>query len=1099
VPRDVTPPRTSAFVVPDPRAEHWTTHSTALTQAGPRAGVPVPSQTNGLLSVDAYGVQTAAGSITLQTQKGGFPGLDAATFAWKNTSDTGSYFLRGWDPPQALQGWDTAEWTDGSGAVKSFADPCVVTLASGVVLCAAQVRDTGASLGEYGVHVLSRSTSNVWTRYEVYGQGTSPIAAGSDFKPCLVVLPSGRILLYFLLVSSSTGAAEASARMYYCDDGIGETWNYGGEVWPARIATAGATPTRMRGAYRDGQVLILVSYVNSSGSQKDRVNQYYSSDMGNTFLNTAWTPKDVAGALNAGGFFEVVATDLGFLVAYLAADVMISILLPDAFALLSAQTRVAGALTGDLVAGGGTGTSAISDGDLAMAVDDAGVVWVYSRIPATGECVVASSTDGGLTWSAVGSSVAYGSSGGFWHYGGTAADYPKNFAATFVRGKMLVVGNWVASTGDEDSSLGVWHLGGYSSVTMPAMARFPSPRRRAHWEIVWVPIELPGDMSWTTVGTGAASEALVTPGKLTASVVAGNTWYYRRVPAGAGTVAEGLIAQFAVTIAAGGDKTTNRISANFRVGAATMFGIDVRLAAGGFEVWDEFAGTRIGLSVTVSATAGLEILVGMGPDATTPANTACSVWYRVRTLYGSKKWLLGPSSAALTDGGAGANRVEFGFRAAGAATDTASWHNFSYATDYVVGQGIQNGNSDLIGRNWSSKPIYVDDGVSVSAGNGPTYIGDQWVVATRYDHEIRRALDIPSPRFSWRSTSTAANAIALKVRENAGEDGFGMSGILGIALFGANVAKFTLEGRDEDTASWVTIASGIDLCQGMRTLASTVTGSSVRPSSSTSATSAPYFRRNELAGCTFRVDANDSRIIRSNTEGRWTTGVGGIRPTIWLEAADGTETVTSVIATIIPKDVLVLVDLGGKAYSGFRLSIPAITGADGDAQPAVAYYEIGTLVLGWLMVVTPTDWGRSIDTVGNVERSKMRDGVTVAKKWAPPARTTSVSWMDGMDQTEIDSMGEADPDFIRVGSDTMASPAGTAYAVEGLLLETGGGERPIVYVEKVEPGIGVTVLNRRHQFMLCWPSDTVGRESAQGDPGHNEQARVASLDLEEEV
>lgn len=1106
---DVTKPRMSAIVVPDPRVEIWDTHS-SFTTAGPRAGHPVP-QNSTTAALSSTGTQSAGASVTIQTTRQGFPGIDGACFGWRNTSADAVTDYRGWDPPQCLHEWEAAVWTDGGSAPESFADPCAVTLANGTVLAACQVADSTTAATRYRVEVLSRSPSTgVWSRILVYSQATSPT---QEYLPCLLVLPSGRIHCYFLLTSTVAGSTSMNGRMYFSDDS-GATWSYGGEMWSSgeTLATT-LTATRMRVAYRDEQVVMLVSFQCAGGTTiMNRVAQYASSDLGNTFqrvnnVNATGTPVlpspgpyewiptiDNDSTRHAAGFFEVAATALGFLVVFVANSTMYSVNLADAFQSLESADVIITDIQGPTINGGGTGTTAISDGDLAVGVDDAGVVYAYARIYGTGECVVCATYDHGLTWRAVGRSSAYGTDGGYWHYGGTTADYPKDFTATWCRGRMLLIGNWVASTGNEDGSIGVWHLGGYTSVTMPAISRLPDPRDRAAWTILWVPIEEPVDTGWTSVGTGASTEDLVTPGRLQLSAVAANTWYYRRVPSATHTLAEGLIAEFAIVIPSGGDVTLNRISANFQLGDATnQYAVDVRMSSTGYRLYDATAGTVIGSTQTIDFTAGVEIRVAM-------QNNDVVVWHRARSLVGSKKWTAGPTSTALADAGAGTNRVEWGLRAAGATDQDTYWYYFGFVTDYVVGQGLTGfvNPTDLMGRAFSPKPIYVDDGAYITASDGPTWMGDQWVMATRYDHEIRRALDVPSPRVSWRSTSTAQQQIAVKIREDAGEDGFGQSGTLVIGLFGSNVPQFILAGRDEDTAAWVNIDTAVNLCSGLDSLRTAITGNSARPHGSNAATNKPYFRRNELSGATFRVDSSDSRRIRSNSEGSWRVAGAGVRPTIWLDAADGTETAAPTTSAIIPANALAIVDLGGVAYSGFRLTIPAASGAV--PQPAESYYEIGTLVIGWLHpLARAPDWGRALSLEAGVEITTLRDRTRVSRRVAPPARSGSISWMDGIDQGEIDRAIEADPDYVRIGSEAAAAPSAIAYALEGLLHEVGGAERPLIYVERIEPGGTTSIQNRRHQFMLCRMTSEIGRESAQGEAGYDEVVRVATVDLEEEV
>ena len=90
--RDVTPPRYSALVVPFD-SEVWPDHTT-LTQAGPRAGVPVPVDGEGAsrFALAARGTQT--GDLQVRSQRGGFASRDAeesgAGYVWRDATTIGS-------------------------------------------------------------------------------------------------------------------------------------------------------------------------------------------------------------------------------------------------------------------------------------------------------------------------------------------------------------------------------------------------------------------------------------------------------------------------------------------------------------------------------------------------------------------------------------------------------------------------------------------------------------------------------------------------------------------------------------------------------------------------------------------------------------------------------------------------------------------------------------------------------------------------------------------------------------------------------------------------------------------------------------------------
>ena len=134
---DVSRDRLSGLLVPSQSAAVSAAFS-SYSQAGPRPGVPDPvNVTDAVLA--ATGEMVAAADYTVQTIRGGFPGAaSAGAFVWKQTSDTATEY-RGWNPPQAISGWEAPVWTDGSGTLISTSSPHAIALADGTVLAATQI------------------------------------------------------------------------------------------------------------------------------------------------------------------------------------------------------------------------------------------------------------------------------------------------------------------------------------------------------------------------------------------------------------------------------------------------------------------------------------------------------------------------------------------------------------------------------------------------------------------------------------------------------------------------------------------------------------------------------------------------------------------------------------------------------------------------------------------------------------------------------------------------------------------------------------------------------------------------------------------------
>jgi len=107
------------------------------------------------------------------------------------------------------------------------------------------------------------------------------------------------------------------------------------------------------------------------------------------------------------------------------------------------------------------------------------------------------------------------------------------------------------ATGNEDASLGVIHLGGYSTVTMPPQQEFARDTERTAWHRTWLPFEIPSDAaaSGWTLTTNGGTHVLQAPGELNISN-SGDHLYYSDSPSG--TADEGIIILAELQVNSGG-------------------------------------------------------------------------------------------------------------------------------------------------------------------------------------------------------------------------------------------------------------------------------------------------------------------------------------------------------------------------------------------------------------------------------------------------------------------------------------------------------------------------------------------------------------------
>jgi hypothetical protein len=1059
--RDVTPPRYSALVVPFD-SEIWPDHTT-LTQAGPRAGVPIPVDGEGAsrFALAARGTQT--GDLQVRSQRGGFASRDAeesgAGYVWRDATTVGGTTTygswRGWDPPRNVVRFDAPIVAESAaGTIRYAKKPSAVICADGSVLMAVEVRDTSQAL-PYQIAIWRRSgTSDTWARVtSPYGQTSAPTW---DLCPCLVALDSGRIVLYYVLYDSVLSGGAITA--WYSDD-YGTTWSFVGDGL-ADTNPAAAIST-LTGAQRDGCIL-LCAFTSGTGD----VYQFASTDFGNSLvLVEQWAPSNALLAC------AVTATPSGFMVLVNGgsggATGTYAHRIGDAFSPLSASTGVS-------VRSGTTFTPG-----LAVACDEAGVVHAYPFQTTFLDPYY--SFDDGASWQ------GYQGPAYTFDYTGSAAFSLDSYCAVAARGQVLILGTYTAGS-TTVSGIRSWTLGGYSTVTMPRYGRSFLPKSLQGWPGTWHPVNLPERMGWTRTATPPATIGSIATGALVLTTVAEQEWY--SVTPGTTNVA-GLHFRCVISVAtaaAFGDG----LSVLLRLDdAVNRFGARLQWTTTQWRLIDDVSGATIGAAQNYTGT--VEILVGINVPAATAA-TAGSVrtWSRrvdSTSQSGVREFTAGPSSTALTRAATSTgHRIQFGHRAAG--TYTSTWYEVAWAygatsINVQLASGFTSPD-DLFARPYASSGSgsYVGSGVSVEARGGPTWLGESWDIERRYDYGIERALTFPSPRQFWKAT-TNSEIIAL-LWGTVGTNAYASRGLIAIYLGNCNAETVAVAYRNVGGASWTTLGTA-DRCVGLGSLAFDQMNKSVRPTTDAGI----FLRANEFAGGWFvDVTAGTMKQIVSHPEGRWSSAAP-LRTMLHLDGSIGTTTGRT-NGKIIPRDTVILVDLSGIDTPAIRLTLAKSSTTDA-VQAGVI--RVGKVVgLG-----TRYDWGRTIDLdLDGAELAEARDRTIRSLAAAPPRRIVSVAWADtAIDQTDADRFG--DPDYILGGNAAIAGVQSTAYTIEGVAREIEGAVDPIVYLPAIGPVSSLKVLNRRHEMLYGRLTSGVSIENVLGEEGDSELVRIATITLQEEV
>ena len=1084
----VTPTEWRGFLIPDPRVtdDNIDTTNSTFTQTGPRAGVPEDTDDSAMV-LQATGDKTNTADIEVRAYSSGYPGINTrgGGFLWRNDATTPENW-RGWMAPNVPFGHEWLGWSEDSGVESNYDQPHVMRLASGVVL-AAYRRDDTNSIGLERVGIAKRTVAGVWTWKHV---GFTPV--GTDVHtspyPCLVQLPSGRVLCLYWIVDTTNDLAQVQVK--YSDDD-GDTWaTHTRAALDTEIgieASTGYTLHRLRAAYNNGQILLVCHIISKdSSTDPDAFAQYASDDMGGTFTQIEVLDHTAGGAGDDVGQHDLLALrDGGFLLVYLrdqaTADAWIgkTRILADAYFPITSATETDG-LADHLHS---TGVAVWRGEDGAIYVH-----WVnapHAGVGGRDASRVETSTDEGATWAFMDDAVDELSSyqvPRVFHIGedGTLLEH---VTACEVNGQTLLIHEQAVAGAPAHAafSIGCLYLGGSSTVTMPSRAPFRSPTTQHGWLNTYIPLGKPGGIGHYTKSTTASpTETLVSTGLRTSATVADAIYYTRSGMTS--TLTDCVVVLAYLTPVAGGNGASGTRQRNVALRAADgaeEYNVDINIMDNEFEVWDREAATIIGTAQTVDTTGGIWILAAI-------RGSAFACWYRAGGPSTDLEWATGPTDASLTDGGAGAAdyQVEFGSPAT-INTMTTDWHQVSYGVHVGLESlsGGQQGLDELATRPFCANYIGIDDAVKIRAVDGPATVGDEWDVPIAYAYPIR-AIDpalYPSPRYVWRSTDTTQNQIIWEVDpigEAEPETRFG-----GIYLGGINFATATLAGWDGST--WKTLAS-INARVGA-TVSWIRYGSMVI--ASTTDHEDEYMQLGEMVGGTFKFDGTYFRKIERHSEGMWNTDT--MRSRVYLEGITDAEPASGSAGEVwAPNVCMIWNDTTAGEVSKYRLTIDSQTNADG-------YHEIGTLMIGRFLPLKQYSWGRSVELMPNVDLSELADGTRYSRVRGPARRTVALSWRDGVDTSQVYGGDASAIDYFSLSSNKVGVPQAAPLTFEGLIHRIDGEHTPVVYLPSVTTGR--LTLRHREEMMYCRIREGSRRESVVGDERAGEVFRIQTVTLEEEV
>ena len=1090
------------LLIPDDRfkAEEISTADGTFTQAGPRPGVPDP-QDNTDMVLHSSGDQSAAQDLQILALKGGFPVEGQAGFVWKNSADAGTLY-RGGDFPTAIASWQPVTEADTTiaGPVLPMTTrfPHAITLANGKVIVGYNWYNSNHATTEnkLQVKVLDNSAYTWGSAVTVASRATFASLTGVDvvYHPSLVELPGGRILLFALYRKSGTTVL-AQVDMYYSDDD-GATWAAGAvNTLPDGIdctasSATGYTMNRCRAILHNGQIcLVLSGHVgaNTTSLSGDEIWQYASDDYGNSFsLVEQWDLGVAAADVNTGASPDLVVAGGFILMVYLSPSGKQSYVLRSGsaytpFTYDTATRAIPGCESECTTASAGDpGHEYVVIGNVAIWRDDDGAVYTMSRqTGTTGRPIIMGvSRDAGKSWAPAG----YDSTNGAADIGsllnlGDDDTYPLEYSCVAQGGRTLCLHTRAAAHAPAtryDESIGCAYLGGYSTVTMPAVTAFSKETRRVGWDRNWVPFEKPDNVGWTSLVGGAGAATLNAAYlRLQSADASADDAYYRLRPTT--VLADGMMALATIKVIAAPDPATDHtVFLELDLGdGSSAHGYKLRAAVGEDKIvwWDEVGSSTLATTSSIDTTDGVQILMAI--QETVAGTGKASTWYRtfdVDAHTDDRQWTPVLSNQTMTDtSGTLTGAVYFG--ALDGATASASSDSYWYGVHIVTQAGNageqlaagQTNPDDLFPKPFRATSMWVNDGVRIAATDGPAWRDDDWSIATRYSYSIDHVypLQHPSPRIGWRSTGVTQEQIAWRF------DGVNQYPVLGMYLDRINFQTGTLAGYDDDSTAWVDIAS-FDTAVEFYDLPYTRKGDLIIPN--VSALHSPgirYIHANELQDCTVDLGSSKFRKVSSNTAGLWRYATTQY-PTLRLTTVDGTEPTTGRMQ-IWGRRMLMVVSGQAALYSGYRLTIDAQTNSDG-------YFEIGTMALGPVHYFAEDySWARSFNTTPNTDLKTYADGTRTSSINGPPRRAVSFGWADAVDAAPMSGFHPF-PDYVTAsdasGSQAVGLRGAAPLMVRDLAEELNGPHVPVVYIANIPKLVPSTssvksvLLNASNKYLL---------------------------------
>ncbi len=1040
------------FGIPDARFSfaNITAADSSYTEAGPRPGSPVPSDSNSKLRLSVSGEQSVG--LTAIVARAGMPAIDQGGVrgAYRKTSET-STSNRGWNAPNLIGGFVAAEF---SATVCGAPDAAVIPSTSAVVAVYQRGNVINSNLWD----------ADAWTWA---GRQTVIDLGATGGMAAVLCIPGGTERLLCI----SVGTDYLSGVVHYSDDGT--TWG----LWNSGVLPTEPTTTtrlRARAFYGDGDVGY---YLTCDVGGTTTVYHYGSTNLGASFsLVDTWS---VGASAAAPDFVQLADGRMG----------AVYIKVSNSLLYLRREATVWDAF--------GTDTTTIhasnTYSECAAYVDHDGAIYVYARSSVTADhWDVHRSVDGGDSFT----QFKWGL-----YDGNEVATYPTKMKAVACSGYAGIIHQWVASPGTLDASIAMMVAGGWSSFEMAPgyiSGTVDVDIRRAgsgptavavNNSITWLPYDAPQDVAgWTTVGAG--TDVLSATGTATITTAA-NTRYFD-VVATSGSVRSAVLT-FDLTTTSGGVLTSPRIGAWVLVSTgATTYEVNASASATGVRFAD--GSPAVLATVTTSTTTPIQVRIAICTTSTAAGGHA-DIAYRRR---GEAVWTSAYSGALAASAVVIAAGGEVLWGNIASATAVSDWALVSVIFGGTISASVplwthpasvDTWHDDLAGKALNAFPYPLADQATAGttylrALSGPGRVAETHAVPVVNDYGIERVFwEIsPSPDETWRSTSTAEQifGFSLGIDSQIGKS-------LAVYFGGVNFRTACLERWDG--AAWQTMGTYDGSTDFVTSLTSSVSGDMIRPNVSTTAAAGRYIQRGEFIGATI-VSNGTYHEIAAHSEGSWIPTTSGTGKLAEFRVASGTPAAGA--ASIIARHGVLIVHNVTTYDDKFRIRIPTQSVKD-------AFFEMGTLLVCQVQPLGKQwDWGATRERRTNVEETVSRRGTARRRRLGPPSEAWTVSWSDGVDLSRLRDSVDLDWLSAKAGYSPLVNKHDVAWLLSGMLDEIDAGEVPVLLLNSIPDAATAdsTTVTDQTRFCYGYLTGSVGTDLVVGDEGENELVRVDTVTIE---